>query len=202
MNRIDEAMASWQERQKKYVQQYGANVLNDRSFAKVKLKALKRVLRETRGLKLTNEEKDDRNILKEQVNKLEKKITPNPTVRLIKKFIEKSTDAVVIAWNMGVAIQRKIRERQKDNSYSSDVLTSTEPDYTGTTQQQNGANQLENQQRQDDGQHRHSQSTPLPGNPSVQQNYSTNQHQNRIQARHNNKPRVITQNPGKGFGIK
>ncbi len=203
MNRIDEAMVSWQERQNRYIQRYGPDVVKDRGFIKVKLKALKRTLRETRGLKLNDEEKDDRNILKSRVRDFEKIVTPNPNIRFIKKVAEMSNNAIVIAWGIGVAIRKKIQDRKKDSSDSLSILTTIEPDYNGVGQQRNGTAQQENQQQQVEGQRNHARSTPLPDSTSQNQNNASKQpQQNRIEARRINKQRFISPNPGKGFRVK
>ncbi len=223
MNRIDQAMKDWQERQTKYVGRYGEDLLKDREFAKVKLKAFKRCLRETRGLNLTSEEKDDRNILKSQINHLEKTITPNPMLRFAKKAMERLQDFAVIAWGVGMMVRESLRNKQNEGPYTANVLNAKDPDFTTNNLEKN--NSKEESQSYGSSQQntrKHAQSTPLPGDLNSKKNDSEIQaNENRLQTRKNQKQgtngkdlepenvvlkkdrkqRVVTENTNKGVRI-
>lgn len=196
MNRIDAAMADWQGREKRYQQRYGPKLVNDRAFAKVKLKAWKRTLRETRGMKLTNEEKDDRNILKSQARALDKQLTPNPVLRFIKRVAERTQEVAVAAWGLAV---RTVENRRSKNAFGEDVLNTAQVDYaqsrntTGAQTPNNAATQTQEQtpmQLPAPVPVQHQRSTPIPGPDNPQVSF-TNTHQNRLALKKTHRQRTV-----------
>ncbi|NLU91374.1 hypothetical protein [Chitinophaga sp. Ak27] len=196
MNRIDAAMADWQGREKRYKQRYGPKLVNDRAFAKVKLKAWKRTLRETRVMKLTNEEKDDRNILKSQVRDLETQLTPNPVLRFIKRVAERTQEVAVAAWGLAV---RTVENRRNKSAFGEDVLNTTQVDYAqnqgnaNTRTQANTATQTQEQtpmQLPAPAPAQHQRSTPIPGPDNPQVSFSNN-HQNRLALKKIHRQRTV-----------
>lgn len=196
MNRIDAAMADWQGREKRYQQRYGPKLVNDRAFAKVKLKAWKRTLRETGGLKLTNEEKDDRNILKSQARALEKQLTPNPVLRLIKRLVERTHEVAVAAWGLAL---RTVENRRNKNAFGEDVLNTAQVDYAQsrkTAGAQSPANPATQTQERGPMQLpaptpvQHQRSTPIPGPDNSKVSF-TNTHQNRLALKKTHRQRTV-----------
>lgn len=195
MSRIDEALMQWDERQTKYVDRYGKDLLKDREFAKVKLKALKRALEETKGLRLTNEEKDDKNVLKAQINKLEKEITPNQILRVTKRLAEKSKKIGINIWNKILLIQQKLQKNRED-PYPENVLGSVDPDFSKESQQQDqkkqtkpGSNKTQN----------HSQQNRLQARTNETEQSKGSLIKNLIAIKHNRKPRAIAAHSSKGI---
>ncbi|MEC5143103.1 hypothetical protein [Chitinophaga sp. 212800010-3] len=193
MSRIDAAMASWQDREKHYRQRYGEGLENSRAFAKVKLKAWKRTLRETRGLKLTEQEKDDRNILKSQTRDLERKLTPNPVLRFVKRVVERTQEVAVAAWGLAV---RAIENRRNKNT--ADVLNTAQVDYAQGRNNGTPSPSASNAQTQDQAPRelpapapaQHQRSTPITGSDNPQVSF-TNTHQNRLALRKTHRQRTV-----------
>lgn len=202
MSRIDELMNDWNQREQHYQNRYGPDLQKDRAFAKVKLKAWKRVLKDTRGLDLSNKEKDDRNILKSQIRSLERRITPNPVMRLMKRIVEQGQDIAVAAWGFARATIERTRYR---TDFSTDVLS--DPSLT----QSNDRNAPSNAPTETNRYQKTTQSLPPPAESQQQQQRSTpipgpdapqaSARQNQLQQRRLNKQRTVTNRNSKGQSI-
>ncbi|MCS3801081.1 hypothetical protein [Niastella sp. OAS944] len=86
INRIDAALAQWDQQNDKYIQRYGRDVLQDRDYQKVRRDVLMQVYNDNKNKKnLTTAEKMDLRVLKGQLNQMDRQLYSRP-VRAIRNM--------------------------------------------------------------------------------------------------------------------
>ncbi|MFX1705026.1 hypothetical protein PV783_13775 [Chitinophaga sp. CC14] len=86
VNRIDRDLTIWEGMEQKLAKRYGAGAINDRTGAKVRLGIYKQILDKYRGKPLNQHEKIEYRMLRAQAGAINRKLYPNPWVRLARNM--------------------------------------------------------------------------------------------------------------------
>lgn len=114
-NRVDAALAVWEERQQGYMHTFGPDLMRDRDFLKAKYQVLQQILKTHTKSNLSFDEQISRRILRGQVRQLNRRIYPNPVIRLLRNTAVLIGKLLIIPFNLGTTLEKDIAARRANN---------------------------------------------------------------------------------------
>lgn len=137
-NAVDADLAIWNKRQQQYVQIFGNELMRDRDFLKAQYQVLQEIRQRHRKSNLSFDERISMRVLRGQIRQLNRRIYPNPVIRLLR--------------NSAVLIYKLLTLPLKTGKNLAQVLTkkptSHQPNYSLTSNQQALANEVVGQAKE------------------------------------------------------
>jgi hypothetical protein len=110
-NRIDADLAVWDKRQQQYAGTFGPDVMRDRDFLKAKYQVLQQINNKHAKTNLSFDEQISRRILRGQLRQLNRRIYPNPVIRLLRNTVVLIGKVMTFPVNVGKNLANVIPSR-------------------------------------------------------------------------------------------